>query len=107
MKFFVPQVKDPEQTEIVYAAIKKFVAELARGEILGRRIFAMQYTHEGKHFSLEVGVVDDQIRETVIAILQATDYFFVCTPSEASLGTHPSPSTQGMSTLSSNSSRSF
>ena len=80
MKFFIPQVKDPEQTEIVYAAIKKFVGEVTGREIFDRRIYSIEHMHEGKLLRLEVGEFDDQFREMVIAILQSEDYFFVCTP---------------------------
>ena len=89
MKFFIPQVDDPEQTEIVYAAIRKYVAEVTAREILHRRILAINYVHSDQSFHSEVGEIEGGVGEIVVAILQAEDVLLVCTPSRGLVSSLP------------------
>ncbi len=79
MKFFVPHVKDKKQEEIVYEGIKRFAKENLAWEITSRRIFSIQYNHEGKEYYAEVGKEEQVVHEKVIAILESNTYL-ICTP---------------------------
>lgn len=79
MKFFLPYATDEAQAESVYAGIKKFAAEQTGWPITDRRIRSIEYRHEGKEYTAEVGEVNNRNGETVIAILESKTYL-VCTP---------------------------
>jgi hypothetical protein len=76
--FFVPHAKDDEEAARVYAAIKEFAAETTGWAIGDRRIFRIEYVHEGGRYVAEVGREEDRGHETCFAILDSTTYL-VCT----------------------------
>ena len=78
MKFFIPYAKDKKQAEEVLQGIKKFAKETIGWDITDRRIFSLNYTHEGRKYHSEVGKTDDRVGEKVIAILESNTYL-VCT----------------------------
>jgi hypothetical protein len=90
MKFFIPAAEDAEQAERVYKATKSFAEEQMRWETTGRRIFRIEYTHEGKQHSAEIGQHDPRIGETVIAILETLrGVYFVCSANRSVLRGSP------------------
>ncbi len=83
MKFFLPGITDKDQAEELYADIKRRAQGL---EISDKRIFRLAYKDEGKDWIAEVGRIElvdgKELRygEVVIAILDATVTYLVCTP---------------------------
>jgi hypothetical protein len=84
MRFFIPHAKDTEEENKVYESIKKFAKENTAWNIGDRRIFSIDYNHDGKRYYAEVGKVENLIGEEVIAILESgysnTIVYLVCTP---------------------------
>jgi hypothetical protein len=78
MKFFIPRAT-PENTERIYESIKAFVKTTLGWDVSDRRIFRIEYFHNGKEHKAEVGTLTDVNHEEVIAILECNSYF-VCTP---------------------------
>ncbi len=80
-KFSVPPATNAEVAKSAYAAIRKFVEGQASGPLDARRIFRIDYRHEGKPFYAQVGDPERHEGATVIAILKQRDYplYFVCT----------------------------
>ena len=74
-KFFIPHAETPEQAEETYKAIKYFV----QYDISERRIFRIEYIHNGIKHEAEVGAISTANGEEVIAILESFVYL-VCTP---------------------------
>lgn len=77
-EFFIPAAKDAEQAGEVWEAVWKFAGETMNGPISRRRIFRIEYTHNGKSLDAEVGQPDPLDGETVVAILEGPSYL-VCT----------------------------
>ncbi|CCF84889.1 hypothetical protein [Nitrolancea hollandica] len=83
MKFFLPGVTDQEKAEQLYADIKRRAQGL---DISDKRIFRLIYQDEGKDWVAEVGRIElvegRELRygEVVIAILDATVTYLICTP---------------------------
>lgn len=80
MKFFVFAAKDSAEAESVYKGIKKFVSEQSPYELIDRRIFSIDFKHDGVLYHSEVGKDDPRVKEPVVAILESTGLFYVCTP---------------------------
>ena len=84
MKFFIPHAKSEEEETKVYEAIKEFAKTNTSWEIKERRIFSIEYTHDGKRIYAEVGKKENLIGEEVIAILESgylnVSVYLVCTP---------------------------
>ena len=78
MKFFVPRARTPERAEEIYAAIKMFAAQTLGWKISGRRIYSIEYFHNGKDGLAEVGAITNVNGEEVMAILES-NAFLVCT----------------------------
>jgi hypothetical protein len=75
MKFFIPAVSDPEKAEQLYQAIKKS----AVGSITDRRIRSITYGDERKHVRDTVGTRQAENGEIVLAILDSTAWYQICT----------------------------
>jgi hypothetical protein len=80
VEFFVPQTSTPEQAEKVWEATRKFAAETMDREIGTRRIFRLEYRHDGDDLVAEVGQPEPLTGEPVLVILEA-DPYLICTPS--------------------------
>ncbi|MBZ5736926.1 hypothetical protein [Nocardioides mangrovi] len=78
MKFFVPTASDDDEAEHVWAATRVFARDQLGWEVTDRRIFQINYHHEGKPYVAEVGEPDPRTGETVLAILES-NAFLVCT----------------------------
>jgi len=79
MKFFIPHAATRDQGEIVYQSIKKFASQQMAWEISDRRIMFMKYSHDSKEYTVEVGEKEKRTGEEVIAILESTGSYLVCT----------------------------
>ena len=83
VKFFIPNAKDETQAEEIYQGIKKFAADQVSAPT-DRRIFRIEYQHDGKPSYAEVGKNDPVTKELVMAILEGVP-FMVCTPNRGVL----------------------
>jgi hypothetical protein len=82
MKFFLPGANTPEMGEKEYQAIKSHLALELTAAFSERRIFLLNYVHNGKNFASVVGQVDSGGEGLVIAILYEPlrSLYHVCTP---------------------------
>jgi len=79
MKFFLPSQKDEKLENETYNAIKKFAKETTGWDITDRKIYHIKYRHEGKDYEAKIDERETRQGETVIAILESTITFLVCT----------------------------
>ncbi|MCH9758516.1 MAG: hypothetical protein K0U19_05340 [Proteobacteria bacterium] len=81
MKFFIPSTEDKDQ-DAVYETIKAHLKELGF-EASDRKIFKLNYKHNGENHCAEVGKKEDYPDgEEVIAIIyeELRNLYHVCTP---------------------------
>ena len=80
-KFFIPAAEDKEQEHRVYESIKEFLGKELGAHFDDRRIFSLQYTHDGKEYYAQVGKLHSLNGERVVAILHETArrLYHVCT----------------------------
>jgi hypothetical protein len=98
MKFFIPDVTDPQKAEEIWQATKAFAEQTLGWQVSDRRIFRIGYTHGGVSYTAEVG--QPQRREEspgrgravgddpVLVILESNAYL-VCTPTRGVMGGMP------------------
>ena len=81
MKFFVQAAEDKEQEDRIYSAIQKFLGTELSANFDNRRIYALQYIHDGKKYYAKIGEQHSLNREPVIAILHepGRNLYHVCT----------------------------
>ena len=87
MKFFIPAATDTN-IEQVYKAIKDFAKDNLGWEISDRKIFSIEFKHNGHNYKAEVGQITDINREPVCAILESNAYL-VCTFTRGVLKNEP------------------
>jgi len=87
-KFFIPFVKDSEEAEDIYSAIKKHAKDCYGWTIKERRIYRMNFEHDGMKYTAVVGEPTAFNGEVVIAILESTTYL-VCTQNSGVLSGNP------------------
>ncbi len=80
--FFIPSARTEDEAESVYARIRQFMISQANGPLDDRRIFKIQWRRENQDHIAQVGEVEDQEGQIVIAILKRKGYplYYVCTP---------------------------
>jgi hypothetical protein len=78
MKFFIPDIDDPDLEKKTYEAIKSFAKTTLGWDVSERRIFSITYTHDGRQQYAEVGKVCKVNNEMVFAILESNAYL-ICT----------------------------
>jgi hypothetical protein len=78
-EFFVPHTESRKQAEEVWQATRKFAEEQLGWAVSDRRIFRIEYRHNGKEEEAEVGKTERRQREPVMVILESQS-FLVCTP---------------------------
>ncbi|MFC1544587.1 hypothetical protein ACFL4X_00330 [Gemmatimonadota bacterium] len=79
MEFFIPAAKDKKTETEVYEAVKKHAEVTTSWAIKDRRIYQLEYQHGGKTYLAAVGKFDEHIGEPIVAILESTGTFLVCT----------------------------
>ena len=79
--FFIPLAESPEEAERVYEATRKHIGAPAGGP----RLRALSWHHNGHAYHCEVGgplpAYFGTGAEPVIAIFDAGNLYFICTPS--------------------------
>jgi hypothetical protein len=89
MKFFMPQIQNPEQAEEKYQAIKAVVQKTVSYEISDRRIFRIEFTDNRTRVEAEVGkIIRIDRPEVVVAIFESSAYL-ICTASRGIHGNIP------------------
>jgi hypothetical protein len=78
MKFFIPRI-DEKQTQTVLNSIKKNIEENSGSNLINKKIFKLTYTFEDKEYTAEVGKVEPRQNEEVLAILETSSKYLVCT----------------------------
>ena len=78
MKFFVPAAVNDDEAERVWKATRDFAQNQLAWAVADRRIFQLNYQHDGKPYVAEVGKPDPRTGETVLVILESNAYL-VCT----------------------------
>jgi hypothetical protein len=78
MKFFIPHADGAEQENMVYTRIRSNARENTGWEIHNEKIFLLEYSHEGIDYVAEVGKINKQAGEEVVAILASSTYL-ICT----------------------------
>ena len=80
-KFFLPAADDEQAAEQNYAVIRQFVVEQL-GALDDRRVFRLDYVHDGQDRFAQVGEPWNGNGELVIAIFKRLNYglYLVCTP---------------------------
>lgn len=64
----------------VWEATRQFAADSLAAQPTERKIRRLRYVHDGRTYDAEIGGHDNVEREVVIAILDATTLYLVCTP---------------------------
>jgi hypothetical protein len=74
VKFFVPEAT-PHEAEGVYALARAALTDQLRWPITDRRVFRLDYVHDKKSRSVEVGGLEAQSRRFIIlAIFESSVY---------------------------------
>jgi len=84
MKFFIPKEDNTELAEKIYQSAKLFAKDTLGWVITDRRIFLIEYTHDGKYHKAVVGQINDTNNEEIVAILESNAYL-ICTPNRGVL----------------------
>jgi hypothetical protein len=79
MNFFLPAAQDAAQAERVYEGIRKSVQSQIPYPLTDRRIYSIRHRHDGKLYEATVGEVFGRVGEIVIAIIESTHLYYVCT----------------------------
>lgn len=80
MDFFVHLATSREESEHVFNAVCDFIDSQGIGLVnRDRRIRAIEFSHNGNHYSLTVGDIFSYIGEHVLVILEAPSFFLICT----------------------------
>lgn len=86
VRFFIPHAK-PSEYEAQYASMIAAVKDQMRWVIGERRIFRIEYTHDKKRHSLQVGEVEAMGRDyEVCAILESNSYIAITKDLQGKLG---------------------
>ncbi len=88
MRFFVPGTQTPEETEIIYNALRTRAENIAL-RVTERKIQSVLYKRNNKLFSMSVGLADPVKKETVIAIFEGFTVYLVFTPNRGVIWGNP------------------
>lgn len=94
MKFFVPYAQDDEQALEAWQATRKFAEENFPGWVIAARyIYRLDYTHDGKRYSIRVGQPHPYGEEALVILEAANPFgqvlYLVCTPNRGVLRGEP------------------
>ena len=90
-EFFVPATSDAAAAEAVRKGCIKFLTENQYDVVEDRRIFRLDYIHDGQEYVAEVGTDDPRTGEPILLIFEATapNLYYVCTPTRGVLRNYP------------------
>ena len=78
-EFFVPHAESAEQAEKVWKATKKFLEQDGGYRVTERRLYAVNYSHNGRKYRDVVGGLSQLAGEEVLVILEDSNVFLICT----------------------------
>ena len=87
-KFFIPYIEDEKKQTEMFIDLKKSVSD-GHSSKFDRKVFKILSTHKGKEISDEVGRITKSNNEEVFAIIEASDRFYVFTPSRGFFKSDP------------------
>ncbi|MEQ1918983.1 MAG: hypothetical protein ABL955_07270 [Elusimicrobiota bacterium] len=88
MKFFVPNTNGEAQAKTLWDATKKFSEDQMARKYADRKIFRIEYRHDGEEYVAQVGKIDRREEEEVLVILEG-DPYVVCTKNRGVLRGEP------------------
>lgn len=93
MKFFVPLAHGPSQQRRLYEDMRDFLSEELGALLADRKIFRLDYVHDGHEYRAEVGVRHPAGGDMVDAIFfdESTETYYVCTRRHGVVRGHPIP----------------
>lgn len=85
MKFFIPAADSPEQTKNVLESTKKFAEENLGFKYGDKKIFKLEFRHDGKTYTAEVGKKEtltgyNEIVVLILSPLEQHNPYIICTP---------------------------
>jgi hypothetical protein len=98
MKFFVPAAESPEQAESVWQATHAFMTSQGFNPT-SRRIYSMQYRHNGKECFDKVGEMDRYGHEMILVMLETPSVYLCCTGNRGVVRGEPILTGKGPDTL--------
>jgi hypothetical protein len=72
-KFFVPAAADSTKAEEVYTDLRSRAEKMRGGPMTERRIFRIDFRHNGRQHYSEIGKPDSQTEDLVLAIFEDRD----------------------------------
>lgn len=78
MKFFIPGAESAGSAEQIWNDTRERIEE-DFGKVRDRRVFRLEFRHDAKDLSTEVGRIDPELGRTVVAIFSSRDMNYVCT----------------------------
>jgi hypothetical protein len=69
-KFFIPTATDSTKAEEVYTSLRRGAEKMRGGLMSRRRIFRIDFRHDGKPHYSEVGKPDSETKYLVLAIFE-------------------------------------
>ncbi len=88
MEFFVPGAKSPTRAEEIWNSTRARVEEQF-GSVRDRRVFRLEFRQHAKDTAAEVGQIDPELGETVVAIFGTRDTNYICTADDGVAGGQP------------------
>ena len=79
--FFVPHAKNEEEAKSVRQSTIEFMKQQGFKIAPERKIFKIEYRHNGKNCVAEVGKIDSYGHEMVLILLDADSLYLCCTAS--------------------------
>ena len=91
MKFFLPDIDEPQMAEEAYAKIRTEVAKFAKAPLARPRYFRLDYSRNEERLTAQVGHFEPLEGQKVLAIFKETerDVFYVCTPNRGATSGSP------------------
>ena len=81
MKFFIPLITDSKVAAETLEGIKKIIVAQGMGDVITeRRIFSIDFLHNSKEYHAEVGKKEQDTGETIFAIVESNNMYYIVTP---------------------------
>lgn len=80
MEFFIPGATSPTTAEEIWSDARARV-EADFGKVRSRRVFRLEFRQHATDMAAEVGQLDPELGETVVAIFGGREMNYVCTAS--------------------------
>ena len=84
MKFFIPKpyANTQKQAHHAHLCMRNFARRSTGLHTTDRKIYQIEFVHDGDQYDLRVGRPEHDSGETVVAILEADNEYLVCTPTQ-------------------------